>query len=912
MASITQIRNEGTSILTPPRPIYEPLNAPTPFDSKLERFEDNYDLSTSSHLYRFLLALCGDSGAGALKRWMLYPKLQLGLESTHFSDLDSLFGNPLALSRLPEETYTFDPMTQTLTALQWQEALSKDASYRGRCLLWMRAILEGPTPLGISFAAEAASGVPCDVVEEYVYQQNLASDLPLTMTNYGATSSNNEFVIIPRTAVLTQVQQKRITQLVDRLRPVNTLYSITTLGDPHIPVIFNNVDATSEYFTVTRIVTGRPDIVWPTVDPSKGYWIIANVPVEAPQFAWFQSQEATTFLSITGATASSVHVGQFDPDQQAVFGNLQNTDPNFVYSEQYSYSKAFAPIQLSSPWLPFEGAPTVVNNYYPLDYFANSSLAQVPNQDPRTFWASEEKYAPVAETLVLNFGTPRPFNYLDLEITQKPIDLFVEYSLDGITWMTAISDDTYSPQMSTSYRPSLDSPWIYLENHFELVSAQFVRITFTRRSDVFPLANSLSFRWSVEVRNLHAAHYIPSSDLFFSDAGVDILGNSYTTSLNTLGVANLNSGTSFWQSQPNPVPDAVEALYFDLRINAQPGTMTYLDFSDRLQAYDTRGVGDLENYLTTGVTFDEIYIDPVTTGPYMHVYWSNDDDPDWDNKLWTPIMQTYILRKGYHALPQTITTKYLKLEFSNLNPMPYNVQEYPTAPRVIYRKYPTWVQTYFGQVFDAQLTSNSAFGNFDLVEVDPLVFGFQRDADNFDTSYSQIRQVPPTQTDDEIKAFISNLISPTTDVSNAIQTQQESQINFNPSFMWQQDLLSLLDSSRALSRYIQNSEVSTMVESPPDTLPEPNYQSVPDLTDAQILKQSPIMFFPRICRHSYQEIQGTRLARAAYFVAIKNVQFYRRDYTASFDEAQYFDPLDATNSTQNEFTLNEWSYNISP
>src|SRR6476469_3895348 len=172
MATISEIRSAGTDILLTPRPIYEPINAPESLRNKLLRFGDNYDLSTGSHLFRFLIALCGEAGAGSIKRELLYPKLQNMLESTNFTDLDRLYGDPLALPRISSEIYNLDPKSVAMTQAEWQDVLIKDSQYRSRCLVWMRAIIEGPTPRGIALAAEAACGIECDVIERYQYLEN--------------------------------------------------------------------------------------------------------------------------------------------------------------------------------------------------------------------------------------------------------------------------------------------------------------------------------------------------------------------------------------------------------------------------------------------------------------------------------------------------------------------------------------------------------------------------------------------------------------------------------------------------------------------------------------------------------------------------------------------------------------------
>lgn len=96
-------------------PLAEPLNAPPRFEEKLERFGEHYNTGYDSHLYKFLVSLCGDAGAGSLKREKLYPRLQQILGSTYFTDIDKLYGNPIGISRLPIELYQFDPHNEALT-----------------------------------------------------------------------------------------------------------------------------------------------------------------------------------------------------------------------------------------------------------------------------------------------------------------------------------------------------------------------------------------------------------------------------------------------------------------------------------------------------------------------------------------------------------------------------------------------------------------------------------------------------------------------------------------------------------------------------------------------------------------------------------------------------------------------------
>ncbi len=97
----------------------------------------------------------------------------------------------------------------------------------------------------------------------------------------------------------------------------------------------------------------------------------------------------------------------------------------------------------------------------------------------------------------------------------------------------------------------------------------------------------------------------------------------------------------------------------------------------------------MSEYYTQPSIIDEVYINPITNGPSMHFYYSMDDTPDWENKLWVPIPINYTLRRGYFALPSPTAVKYFKIEFTDLTPLPYQFIEYPSGITTTFRRYPT-------------------------------------------------------------------------------------------------------------------------------------------------------------------------------------------------------------------------------
>ena len=241
MATLNDVLN--TTAFVTSNPIPEPLTTQDVFNQKLKRFdEDIYNTSVDSHLYKFLSALCGDAGAGLLTKQVSYARFQDRLESTHFTDLDRLFGNVLGLPRLTEETYNansvdnapLDPRSQTLTSEQWSEVFIKDASYRSRCLMWTQALLLGGTPRGLALAAQAALSAECFVYENFYYLDAKAKG-DNSQPNLADNSINRkQFVVVPQLpqSEVTQERQFYLYRLLKRLKPVGTIFTINYADDP--------------------------------------------------------------------------------------------------------------------------------------------------------------------------------------------------------------------------------------------------------------------------------------------------------------------------------------------------------------------------------------------------------------------------------------------------------------------------------------------------------------------------------------------------------------------------------------------------------------------------------------------------------------------------------------------------------
>jgi hypothetical protein len=208
----------------------------------------------------------------------------------------------------------------------------------------MRALLFGGSPIGMALAGEAASGVECDIFEQYKYLDDN------TLSNLGRTTSRQEFVVIPRTPSLTQAQHREVVHRVNRLKPANTLATINQQDTGKTAVNIRGVIASSTAFYVKRLVTGRSDINWPTPDPSQGFWITTSEE-EAPTASHIATQETSTYISIAHVQASSEHIGTFNGTERGLFPILGlNTDPFYISKASYSFVSNSTPISITSPW----------------------------------------------------------------------------------------------------------------------------------------------------------------------------------------------------------------------------------------------------------------------------------------------------------------------------------------------------------------------------------------------------------------------------------------------------------------------------------------------------------------------------------------------------------------------------------
>lgn len=368
-------------------PLVEPLSGPPRVQELMDRFpESAYAQGPDTHLYKFLEALCGDAGAGLLRKQTLIARLQGEAESISYRDLDKFYSSHFSFGRIRPEIYSFDTDIDALTPDEWADVQLKDSRYLHRAQKLMNATRLGTSPQGMAYAAEAGSGVETEVREHYAFIFDQYSDDRLGLDPYGKSSSVNEFVVMPRLGkpdgsfateyafdaqyirqsafwspsygesrpmsldpvysteqhvpreslagivargwyFLTPDLHRNMLDVLDRLRPVGSLMTVMPQEYRHIEVAPSPVvDSSTERIFPTRFVNGRPDVDWPEPSAADANFIESGVENQSVSYADSQVQMPDIFHTIETITSYS---------ETALSDSLYNTASFDSVSEQY-------------------------------------------------------------------------------------------------------------------------------------------------------------------------------------------------------------------------------------------------------------------------------------------------------------------------------------------------------------------------------------------------------------------------------------------------------------------------------------------------------------------------------------------------------------------------------------------------
>lgn len=476
-----------------------PFLPPKSTERRIDHFDEHvYTITPTTILYKFIDALCGDAGAGTLKKEAFIQRLSGSLDSIYGSDLDYIFGNVRFLSRTSSEAYAHDSMAGMLTSDQWDEVNTKDAAYRARLREFFEACGKGCVTDAVRLAVHSATSADCQVMENWRYIDNFGLGTSVGRAGIGecwaavnlATGhhvffleetteesqsaaqayadarsnwdirfyyARSEITVVPHKQLLGPREARLLRDMLDRMTSQDVVVTIDPNGlAVNAPLKVKAIAADSTYYQVEKVVTGNsviadlpaPEMLAIDLDPSEN-WLKANSPELAPYGRFNITQEYGYYYLISG--------GKRSPIDEVTYGTLQadgsvRLEPTFEWyeeSEQYG------------PWTVYEKADSP-DNYPGGRQGINPTVAPALNRDgsPYQFpYASQSVYVAAKKAEVLNGGGQAnqysyrmPLQKSSLSKRAFTPDLAIAY--------TAPSRDSTVTTSYTSRRPrSISTEW---------------------------------------------------------------------------------------------------------------------------------------------------------------------------------------------------------------------------------------------------------------------------------------------------------------------------------------------------------------------------------------------------------------------------------------------------------------------
>lgn len=359
-----------------------------------------------------------------------------------------------------------------------------------------------------------------------------------------------------------------------------------------------------------------------------------------------------------------------------------------------------------------------------------------------------------------------------------------------------------------------------------------------------------------------------------ADSGVDFLGNSYRSmvsrnAVDTLSTIATDQVNNFWLSKPNPTRFAVESLYFDVRDGLNHATVV-----------------------------DRVLVDPITPGVYFTLYYSEDGSPassedGWEAKVWTPVYQIFkAARRQEHALSAPITAKYIKVEFSHLQPQFYAPGTFQQP--ITFKQHPKWVLDYF-MVREAA-TDEGPLNSRVRVVFDAMELAYHYYLDDLRND-----PAPPL-------SYAAEYMSDRTDKSDDVDRQTLDRILTIMKPYTRQPAERLRGVDSIVQAY---SELSRSAGYPVESIT----RDVAVTTAAMSLEKMalirdnnmPVTFFYIPAAHGYRVATATLATDKAFFVGVRELAFTRDHYTVASDQSLYVENLsDFTNVVRNDFIEQEY------
>jgi len=365
-----------------------------------------------------------------------------------------------------------------------------------------------------------------------------------------------------------------------------------------------------------------------------------------------------------------------------------------------------------------------------------------------------------------------------------------------------------------------------------------------------------------------------------ADEGIDILGNRYRSLVYRQSIDNtLDYNTqTWWMSKANPSKYAVESIYFNL------GEKT---------------------------TVDAVFLDPATPNMTFNIYYTDEIDdptpsiPGWDNIMWKRVPKEFTASKRQnYILPTPISTKFIKIEFTNLQAKSYLTGDFQRP--IIYNKYPQWVFDYFitRYAYERNMTydpfiANEININFDLLD---LAFNYYKgDIIQYSTNPLKIKVVNE-KTEKLDQTLRSLLVENADGVNNLdVQTMMKVKTNMEP-FLSHPAFLSDSDTEAGTAAINAAKPNNYPIEDVISIVASTSIVSNHNREHLINEKRLPNMYFFIDCRHGYRQALAKLPDGKGYFAGVKEIGFQKQDHKVVYDNSIYMTVAGSTlNSAINDF-----------
>jgi hypothetical protein len=363
------------------------------------------------------------------------------------------------------------------------------------------------------------------------------------------------------------------------------------------------------------------------------------------------------------------------------------------------------------------------------------------------------------------------------------------------------------------------------------------------------------------------------------DEGRDFLGNTYRHSIFQHSIQNVgsdgDSANKHWLSKPNPSRFAVENLFFDVSENGSAGVV------------------------------DSILLDPITPDVYFHVYYSSEGDPQttseaWNEKLWTRVERTFqATKRETHVFPEPIRARYIKIEFSHLQPRPYQPGPFQTPIR--YQKHPKWVLDYhLLRLEQERMTANVSTARTVNLRYSALDIAYNYFLDDL----SQEPQQPISLQGETGR--LQEFVQTRTDRSDIIDSNLLGKINLSLQ-PFRSGTTSLVKRGSLLSEFVLATTTNVVPEEVPNlSRAFLNEVSTLNRGDVVVEQSFPVMSFYLTARHRYRELEAEFSHNRAYFAGVREIFLLRERYTKASDTNLYVEiGGDSVNLLSTDFVHDE-------